>query len=66
MSDYSKSTIDNLVDNDALENYIKELIKFLVEIHSDLNSDDMATDLTNMRDEIIGELNQFLYLLRLK
>ncbi len=66
MSDYSSLSITNLVDNDELENYIKDLITFLIEIHTDINSDNMSTDLTNMRDEIIGELNQFLYLLRLK
>ncbi len=65
MTEHSVMKIKNLDTNDQLEKYICELIDFLTEVHKkvDLERD---TDILNIRDEIVGELNQFLYLLRLK
>ena len=62
---HSVMKIKNLDTNDQLEKYICELIDFLTEVHKkvDLERD---TDILNIRDEIVGEFNQFLYLLRLK
>jgi hypothetical protein len=65
MTNYSQLQITNLDDNDSLEKFIKDLIEFLVNIHKELDTE-MDTDLMNIKDEIIGELNQFIYLLRLK
>lgn len=64
-SDYNTLTIKTPQNNLGLEKYIQELIDFLLEVHKklDLNAD---VDLTNLRDEMIGDLNRFLYLLRLK
>ena len=65
MVDYSNIPIQNLENNEELEKYIKEIIEFLLEIHTHLNLE-KDVDLLNIRDEMIGDLNQFLYLLRLK
>jgi hypothetical protein len=65
MSDYSELRLKNLKDNDELETFIKELIVFLFQIHKQLDME-RDVDLLTLRDEIISELNQFLYLLRLK
>jgi hypothetical protein len=65
MSDYSELHLKNLKDNDELETFIKELIVFLFQIHKQLDME-RDVDLLTLRDEIISELNQFLYLLRLK
>ncbi len=64
MSDYKELTIQNLTTNKEMEKFIIDLINFLMTVHTklDINKD---TDLLNIRDEIAGELNQFLYLLRL-
>lgn len=63
-SDYNSLTIKNLTTNKEMEKFVQELVDFLMTIHTklDMNKD---TDLLNIRDEIVGELNQFLYLLRL-
>jgi hypothetical protein len=65
MTEHSSISIKNLDSNEQLEKYICELIDFLTEVHKkvDLEKD---TDVLNIRDEIVGEFNQFLYLLRLK
>jgi hypothetical protein len=65
MTEHPVMKIKNLDTNDQLEKYICELIDFLTEVHKkvDLERD---TDILNIRDEIVGEFNQFLYLLRLK
>ena len=65
MVDYSNIPVQNLENNEELEKYIKEIIEFLLEIHTHLNLE-KDVDLLNIRDEMIGDLNQFLYLLRLK
>ena len=65
MNDYSNIPIKNLENNQQLEKYIKDIIEFLLEIHTHLNLE-KDVDLLNLRDEMIGDLNRFLYLLRLK
>ncbi len=65
MDNYNNLHIPNLENNAKLEEYIKSIIEFLLEIHKKLDIE-KDTDLLNMRDEIIGDLNKFLYLLRLK
>jgi hypothetical protein len=65
MDNYNNLHIPNLENNAKLEEYIKSIIEFLLEIHKKLDME-KDTDLLNMRDEIIGDLNRFLYLLRLK
>ena len=61
MNDFKSLTINNLLDNAELEQFVKELCKYLSDMFFNTNE----TDLANIRDEILGELNQFLYLLRL-
>jgi hypothetical protein len=64
-SDYNTLTVKTPENNQGLEKYIHELIDFLLEIHKKLDLE-KDVDLTNLRDEMIGDLNRFLYLLRLK
>ena len=65
MNDYSSLTLKNIKDNQELEIFITELISFLLHVHKKLDVE-IDVDLFTLRDEIIAELNQFLYLLRLK
>jgi hypothetical protein len=65
MSDYHTLTIKTPNTNSDLESFIKELIQFLLTFHKKLDNE-TDTDLLNIRDEMIGDLNKFLYLLRLK
>lgn len=65
MQDYSNIPIKNLENNQQLEKYIKDINEFLLKIHTHLNLE-KDVDLLNLRDEMIGDLNRFLYLLRLK
>ena len=57
--------IENVTSNGKLRTHIQHFIKMLerMDSHVDKTSD---TDLLNLRDEIIADSNQFLYLLRLK
>jgi hypothetical protein len=64
MSDYSELKIKNLENNEAMEKFIQDLIKFLLKVHKKLDME-KDVDLFTLRDELISELNQFLYLLRL-
>ncbi len=65
ISDYNTLTLKTPENNTGLEKYIHELIDFLLEVHKKLDLE-KDVDLTNLRDEMIGDLNRFLYLLRLK
>ena len=64
-SDYNTLTVKTPENNKGLEKYIYEMIDFLLEIHQKLDLE-KDVDLMNLRDEMIGDLNRFLYLLRLK
>jgi hypothetical protein len=61
MEDFNTLTITNLPDNSVLEKFVQDLCQYL----SSIPFSEIETDLANIRDEILGELNQFLYLLRL-
>ena len=65
ISDYSTLNIKTPNSNNDLETFIKDLIQFLLSFHKKLDPEN-DIDLLNIRDEIIGDLNRFLYLLRLK
>ena len=65
MTDYSELKIKNIENNEEMEKFINGLINFLLKVHNKLDAE-KDVDLFNLRDELIGELNQFLYLLRLK
>jgi hypothetical protein len=58
-------TIDNVATNHKLRIHIKEFIGMLERMNSHVDTS-ADTDLLNLRDEIIADSNQFLYLLRLK
>jgi hypothetical protein len=64
MSDYKTLSLETPQTNDDLEKYVKDLIEFLHDFHKKIDQE-YDTDLLNIRDEIIGDLNRFLYLLRL-
>ncbi len=65
MEDYHTLHVPNIIDNKSLEEYINSIIDFLIEQHKKLDPV-MDVDLLNLRDEMIGDLNKFKYLLRLK
>jgi DNA-binding ferritin-like protein len=57
----------DLSSQDALKREIEKLKNYLVELNENQFMKQMSnTDLYNIRDEILGNLNQFLYLLTLK
>lgn len=64
-NNYEKLKIKNIANNSALEKQIKSFISELNKFHSKLDSIEYS-DVNNIKDEIVGELNKFLYLLTLK
>jgi len=54
--------IENIRSNGKLRHHIQEFITMLETMDTHITD----TDLLNLRDEIIADSNQFLYLLRLK
>jgi len=64
-SDFKKLNVDSIGNNKAMERKVKSLINDLNKFHSGLNPVEYS-DVSNIRDEIIGDLNKFLYLLTLK
>jgi hypothetical protein len=65
MTDYSNLQIKNIENNEEMEKFVQGLINFLLKVHNKLDAE-KDVDLLNLRDELIAELNQFLYLLRLQ
>ena len=65
MNDYHTLHVTNLENVTKLEEYTQSIIDFLIEIHKKLDME-KDVDLLNLRDEMIGDLNKFKYLLRLK
>jgi DNA-binding ferritin-like protein len=64
-NNYEKLKIKNIANNSALEKQIKVFINELNNFHSKLDNVEYS-DVNNIKDEIVGELNKFLYLLTLK
>jgi len=59
--------IYNFNTQDQLKKYITDFKKYLVTLNSNKVMNIMSnSDLYNIRDEILGDLNQFLYLLTFK
>ncbi len=65
MTDYHTLHVPNLENNKQLEDYVKSIIEFLLDVHKKLDME-KDVDLLNLRDEMIADINKFLYLLRLK
>lgn len=65
MSDYKKLTINGVSSNTEMDKSIKSFIKLLVNFHSHLPQT-FYSDVNNIKDDIIGSLNKYLYLLTLK
>ena len=65
MSDFKNLKVDSIANNKAIENKVKHLISDLNKFHSGLQSVEYS-DVANIRDEIVADLNKFLYLLTLK
>lgn len=56
--------IYNYTNNKDMEKYISKFKQYLIELNSNKVMNIMGnSDLYNIRDEILGDLNQFLYLL---
>jgi DNA-binding ferritin-like protein len=58
----NKMTMYDLEDKTELREHIFEYRQFLIEM-TNIFSSKRDSDLLNVRDEILGDLNQFLYLL---
>jgi DNA-binding ferritin-like protein len=65
MANYRTLKIEGVTNNQGIIKCVKRLISDLNKFHSSLPSSEY-NDLHNIRDEIIGTLNKFLYLLTLK
>jgi DNA-binding ferritin-like protein len=65
MSNYNKLTIKGVSNNTDMVNTIKSFIKELDSFHLRL-SQSFYSDIINIKDEIVGDLNKYLYLLTLK
>lgn len=65
MNNYRKLKINGVNNNSALEKQVKSFISQLVSFHSKLDSTTFS-DVNNIKDDIIADLNKFLYLLTLK
>ena len=65
MNNYRKLKINGVNNNSALEKQVKTFFSELVAFHSKLDSNTFS-DVNNIKDEIIADLNKFLYLLTLK
>lgn len=58
--------VDNYTNTTKLISQVEKYKKMLVNIESYLPKGMSNTDLLNIRDELLGELNKFLYLITLK
>lgn len=59
--------VDDFNNSNAFKNYIEKSKKYLINMTNNKNiSTPENTDLMNIRDEILGILNKFTYLLTLK
>ena len=58
--------VDNFTNTNKLVSQVEKYKKMLVNIESYLPRGMSNTDLLNIRDELLGDLNKFLYLLTLK
>ena len=58
--------VDNYTNTNKLISQVEKYKKMLVNIESYLPKGMSNTDLLNIRDELLGDLNKFLYLLTLK
>jgi hypothetical protein len=65
MKDFKNMKLENLENKKELEKYINKTKKEMLEYHKELN-ENIDVGLMAIRDEIIADLNRFLYLLRLK
>ena len=64
-NDFKMLKVDGINNNKDMVNKVKNLINQLNKFHSGLNGVEYS-DVANVRDEIVGDLNTFLYLLTLK
>lgn len=65
MSNYKRLVINGVSNNSEMEKTIKSFISQLVYFHSHLPQT-FYSDINNIKDEIVGSLNKYLYLLSLK
>lgn len=65
MANYKTLRIDGVTNNQGMIKCVKRFISDLNKFHSGLPSSEYS-DVHNIRDEIVGTLNKFLYLLTLK
>jgi hypothetical protein len=67
LSEKKSIKVDDFNNSNAFKNYIEKSKKYLINMTNNKNiSTPENTDLMNIRDEILGILNKFTYLLTLK
>ena len=64
MKSFKNMKLENLENKKSLERFVRREIKEIIDLHKELDQEN-DIDLMAVRDEIIGDLNRFLYLLRL-
>lgn len=67
MKDFTTIRLENIENKKSLKTYINKVKKEILKTHTELEtgSPNKNVDLLAIRDEIIGDLNRFLYLIRL-
>ena len=65
MRDFKTLNVSAVGNNKDMAHRVKKLIADLNKFHEGLKGDEYS-DVNNVRDEIVGDLNKFLYLLTLK
>lgn len=65
MRDFKTLNVSSVGSNKDMTHKCKKLISDLNRFHQGLKGDEYS-DINNVRDEIVGDLNKFIYLLTLK
>lgn len=65
LGDFKRLHLDNITNNRKMESFVKRVIDEMYGIHKKMN-EGMDGGLLGIRDEIVGELNKFLFLLRMR
>lgn len=64
LGDFKRLHLDNISNNRKMERFVKRVINEMYAIHKKMD-EEMDGGLFGIRDEIVGELNKFLFLLRM-
>lgn len=70
MKDFNNLSVKNIENAKSLDSYIRHFIDYFSDLHKELGKENGKgnnnySDLLSIRDDIIADMNRFLYLLRL-